>query len=288
MKIIKNLALGVGLIMSTQLVSAASTGTTLETVSPEADRIALQDFYKDRFPDTELADYVNGIYAVDADSRTQWEDIEAFPPYEFDVEEGERLFNIAFANGKGYADCFENGGIGIRQNFPYWNKEEGTVKTLEQEINQCRESNGEKALKWGKGPIAQISAYMAWTSRGKVFDISIPEDDKKALAAYLDGKKFFYSKRGQLNLSCANCHLQGSNVRIRADLASPALGHTSHFPVFRSKWGELGTLHRRYKGCHQDSRSNPLDMQSETFRNLEFFQTYMSNGLVVNGPGSRK
>jgi sulfur-oxidizing protein SoxA len=288
MKIIKNLALGVGLIMSTQLVSAASTGTTLETVSPEADRIALQDFYKDRFPDTELADYVNGIYAVDADSRTQWEDIEAFPPYEFDVEEGERLFNIAFANGKGYADCFENGGIGIRQNFPYWNKEEGTVKTLEQEINQCRESNGEKALKWGKGPIAQISAYMAWTSRGKVFDISIPEGDKKALAAYLDGKKFFYSKRGQLNLSCANCHLQGSNVRIRADLASPALGHTSHFPVFRSKWGELGTLHRRYKGCHQDSRSNPLDMQSETFRNLEFFQTYMSNGLVVNGPGSRK
>jgi sulfur-oxidizing protein SoxA len=288
MKIIKNLALGVGLIMTTQLVSAASTGTTLETVSPEADRIALQDFYKDRFPDTELADYVNGIYAVDADSRTQWEDIEAFPPYEFDVEEGERLFNIAFANGKGYADCFENGGIGIRQNFPYWNKEEGTVKTLEQEINQCRESNGEKALKWGKGPIAQISAYMAWTSRGKVFDISIPEDDKKALAAYLDGKKFFYTKRGQLNLSCANCHVQGSNVRIRADLASPALGHTSHFPVFRSKWGELGTLHRRYKGCHQDSRSTPLGMQSETFRNLEFFQTYMSNGLVVNGPGSRK
>ncbi|SIS62250.1 sulfur oxidation c-type cytochrome SoxA [Neptunomonas antarctica] len=288
MKIIKNLALGVSFIMSTQLVSAASTGTTLETVSPEADRIALQNFYKKRFPNTELQDYVNGIYAVDADSRTQWEDIEAFPPYEFDVEEGERLFNIAFANGKGYADCFENGGIGIRQNFPYWNKEEGTVKTLEQEINECRESNGEKALKWGKGPIAQISAYMAWTSRGKVFDISIPDGDKKALAAYLDGKKFFYSKRGQLNLSCANCHVQGSNIRIRADLASPALGHTSHFPVFRSKWGELGTLHRRYKGCHQDSRSNPLDMQSETFRNLEFFQTYMSNGLVVNGPGSRK
>jgi len=286
MKIIKNLAVSVGLIMSAQLVTAA--GNTLETVDPEADRISLQNFYKKRFPEAEIADYVNGIYAVDADSRDQWNELEEFPPYEFDVETGETLFNTPFANGQSYADCFDNGGIGIRQNYPYWNKEQGTVKTLEMEINECREKNGEKPLKWGKGPIAQISAYMAWTSRDNTIDIKIPEDDKRALAAYLEGKKFFYTKRGQLNLSCANCHMQGSNIRIRADLPSPALGHTTHFPVFRSKWGELGTLHRRYKGCHQDSRSKPLEMQSEAYRNLEYFQTYMSNGLVVNGPGARK
>lgn len=286
MKIIKNLAVSVGLIMSAQLVTAA--GNTLETVDPEADRISLQNFYKKRFPEAEIADYVNGIYAVDAGSREQWNELEEFPPYEFDVETGETLFNTPFANGQSYADCFDNGGIGIRQNYPYWNKEQGTVKTLEMEINECREKNGEKPLKWGKGPIAQISAYMAWTSRDNTIDIKIPEDDKRALAAYLEGKKFFYTKRGQLNLSCANCHMQGSNIRIRADLPSPALGHTTHFPVFRSKWGELGTLHRRYKGCHQDSRSKPLEMQSEAYRNLEYFQTYMSNGLVVNGPGARK
>ncbi|QEQ96358.1 sulfur oxidation c-type cytochrome SoxA [Neptunomonas concharum] len=286
MKIIKNLAVSVGLIMSAQLVTAA--GNTLETVDPEADRISLQNFYKKRFPEAEIADYVNGIYAVDAGSREQWNELEEFPPYEFDVETGETLFNTPFANGQSYADCFDNGGIGIRQNYPYWNKEQGTVKTLEMEINECREKNGEKPLKWGKGPIAQISAYMAWTSRDNTIDIKIPEDDKRALAAYLEGKKFFYTKRGQLNLSCANCHMQGSNIRIRADLPSPALGHVSHFPVFRSKWGELGTLHRRYKGCHKDSRSEPLEMQSEAYRNLEYFQTYMSNGLVVNGPGARK
>lgn len=286
MKIIKNLAVSVGLIMSAQLATAA--GNTLETVDPEADRIALQNFYKKRFPEADLADYVNGIYAIDADSRDQWNELEEFPPYEFDVEAGETLFNTPFANGQSYADCFENGGIGIRQNYPYWNKEQGTVKTLEMEINECREKNGEKPLKWGKGPLAQISAYMAWTSRDNIVDIKIPEDDKRALAAYLEGKKFFYTKRGQLNLSCANCHMQGSNIRIRADLPGPALGHTTHFPVFRSKWGELGTLHRRYKGCHQDSRSKPLEMQSEAYRNLEYFQTYLSNGLVVNGPGARK
>ncbi len=288
MKIIKTLALGLTVAAATQMTHAADTGFDMQTVDPEADRIALQKYFKSRFPESDIADYVNGIYAVDAGSREQWEELEEFPPYEFDVEQGEELFNTAFANGKGYADCFENGGIGIRQNFPYWSKEEGTVKTLEQEINECRVNNGEEPLKWGKGAIAQISAYMAWTSRDKVFDIKIPADDERAKAAYLDGKKFFYAKRGQLNLSCANCHVQGSNIAIRADLPSPQLGHVTHFPVFRSKWGSLGTLHRRYSGCHKDSRSKPLKPQAEEFRNLEYFQSYMSNGLVANGPGSRK
>ena len=288
MKIIKMMTLSLGVVLATQMTQAADSGFTLATVNPEADRTALQNYFKKRFPESEVQDYVNGIYAIDADSRAQWEEIEEFPPYEFAVEEGEELFNTPFANGKGYADCFENGGVGIRQNFPYWSKEEGTVKTLEMEINECREANGEQPLKWGKGEIAKVSAYMAWTSRDQVFDVKIPEGDTAAMAAYLDGKKFFYAKRGQLNLSCANCHVQGTNIRIRADLPSPQLGHVSHFPVFRSKWGDLGTLHRRYSGCHKDSRSKPLKPQTETFRNLEYFQTYMSNGLVVNGPGARK
>ena len=288
MKIIKTLALGLAFATASQVTLAADSGFDLKTVDPEADRIALQNYFKSRFPQSEIADYVNGIYAVDAGSRAQWEELEEFPPYEFDVEKGEELFNTPFANGKGYADCFENGGVGIRHKYPYWSKEEGTVKTLEQEINECREANGEKALKWGKGEIAQVSAYMAWTSRGNDFAIEIPKDDPRAMAAYLDGKKFFYAKRGQLNLSCANCHVQGSNIRIRADLASPQLGHVTHFPVFRSKWGSLGTLHRRYSGCHKDSRSKPLKPQAEEFRNLEYFQTYMSNGLIANGPGARK
>ncbi|WP_027857638.1 sulfur oxidation c-type cytochrome SoxA [Marinobacterium jannaschii] len=287
MKIKTGLMLGAALLTA-GIVQAADSGFDLETVNPEADRKALQAYFKERFPKAEIEDYVNGIYAVDAPSREQWEALEEFPPYEFDIEEGERLFNTPFANGKGYADCFENGGIGIRHNYPYWNKEQGTVKTLEMEINECRENNGEKPLRWSKGDISRISAYMAWTSRDMPINIQVPKDDPRALAAYLDGKKFYYTKRGQLNLSCANCHLQGSNIRVRADIPGPMLGQTTHWPVFRSKWGEMGTLHRRYKGCHRDSRSRPDQPQSETFRNLEYFQSYMNNGLVSNGPGSRK
>ena len=48
--------------------------------------------------------------------------MEDFPPYEFAVDEGEALFATPFANGKSYADCFANGGDGIRQNYPYFDK----------------------------------------------------------------------------------------------------------------------------------------------------------------------
>jgi len=269
-------------------VPLALAQTVASSSDPEADRLALQAYYQKRFPSVALADYNQGIYALDAASREQWEALEEFPPYEFDLETGEELFNTPFANGQTYASCFPNGGIGIRQHYPYWNAEEGQVKTLELEINECREKNGEQPYPWKKGPLAQISAYLAWTSRGKPFAIEIPSDDPRALAAYEAGKRFFYSKRGQLNHSCADCHMAGSHIYIRADLPGPALGQPTHFPVYRSKWGELGTLHRRYEGCHRDTRSEPLPPQSETFRNLEYFQTYMSNGLLVNGPGARK
>jgi sulfur-oxidizing protein SoxA len=275
-----------------KILAALSLATLLAvsyvaSATPQQDLKEFQGFYKDRFPDTPFADFVNGVYSIDAASREQWEEIEEFAPYELNITKGEVLFNAPFANGKTYASCFENGGVGIRQNYPYFDTDRGEVITLELSINECRQANGEEPLGWQKGHIADISAYMASTSTGKVFDIKIP-DDPRALAAYERGKKHFYQKRGQLNMACADCHKFYSGNKIRADLLSPALGHLTHFPVYRSKWGGLGTTHRRYGGCNKQVRAKPFPAQSEEYRALEYFHTYMSNGLAVNGPGARK
>jgi sulfur-oxidizing protein SoxA len=255
--------------------------------TPEQDLEEFRGYFKDRFPNTPFDDYINGVYSIDAASREQWEAIEEFAPYELNISNGEELFKKPFANGKGYADCFENGGIGIRQNYPYFDTDRGEVITLELAINECRVANGEKPLKYKRGPIADISAYMAYTSRGNIFDIKIP-DDPRALAAYERGKKHFYQKRGQLNMACADCHKFYAGNYVRADLLSPALGHLTHFPVYRSKWGGLGTVHRRYGGCNEQVRAKSYPAQGEEYRALEYFHTYMSNGLAVNGPGARK
>ncbi|WJW76184.1 sulfur oxidation c-type cytochrome SoxA [Thiohalobacter sp. IOR34] len=257
------------------------------SATPQEDLKAFRAYYQQRFPNIPFEDYVNGVYAVDAASRAQWESIEDFPPYELDIDKGKKLFNTPFKNGKTYASCFENEGIGIRQNYPYFDTASGKVVTLESAINDCRVKNGEKPLKWKKGAIAQISAYMAYTSRGKKMNIKVP-NDPRAIAAYERGKHHFYAKRGQLNMSCADCHQYNAGNRIRADILSPALGHVTHFPVYRSKWGSLGTLHRRYGGCNKQVRAKPYKAQSDEYRALEYFHSYMSNGLPVNGPGARK
>ncbi|MEZ0149464.1 MAG: sulfur oxidation c-type cytochrome SoxA [Candidatus Reddybacter sp.] len=245
-----------------------------------------QAYYKKRFSQVEFSKYKNGVYAIDAASREQWLEMEDFPPYEFAIDDGEALFQTPFANGKSYADCFANGGESIRQNYPYFDSKKVEVITLELAINNCREANGEKPLAYKKGALAMLSAYMASTSAGNIFAVSVP--DEAAYQAYSEGKQFFYSKRGQLNFSCADCHMRVAGQKLRADISSPALGHPTGFPVYRAKWGEMGTLHHRYAGCNKNIRAKPLPAQGRAYRNLEYFQSVMSQGLEVNGPSSRK
>ena len=272
------------------MIAAAMIGANLSVAAqagPEEDRKKFQEYNAKRFSAVELQEFGNGVYAIDPIGRENWEAIEEFPPYEPFVEDGQAMWEKPFANGKGYADCFPDGPA-LRGKYPYWDKERSMVITLPLAINECREANGEKPLKYKKGKIATLLAYIGYESRGQVTNVVIPEDDPKALEAYEMGKKFYYDRRGQLNFSCATCHLQNSGMNIRSDVLSPALGHTTGWPVYRSKWGELGTLHRRFTGCNKQVRAKPFKAQGEEYRNLEYFLTYMSNGLEYNGPSARK
>lgn len=254
---------------------------------PLQDQTRFRQHYQQRFPQLSLIDYADGIYAIDQDSYNSWQAIEEFPPYELAIEQGEKLFHTAFKNGNHYADCFANKGLGIAHQFPLWDKQRGEVVTLALAINACRTANHEAPLAYQHGELAQILAYMAYTSRGKAINIKIP-DDPDALAAYQQGKDYYYQRRGQLNFACSSCHVQNAGKRIRSEILSPALGHTSNWPTYRLKWGEIGTLHRRFKGCHKQIRAASPDVQSPAFRHLEYFLAFMANGIPINGPSIRK
>ena len=256
--------------------------------SPEKDFDKFVNHFKERFPNTPYEDYKNGVYSIDASAREQWEAMEEFPPYELNVDRGEELFNQAFKNGNTYGSCFENDGIGIRQDYPYFDTDRNKVVTLEGALNDCRVKNGEKPLSYFKGKeLAHVSAYMAYTSRGNKFNVQIP-NTSEALNAYEKGKKLYFTKKGQLNFSCADCHVYQTGTKLRADIPSPAIGHPTHFPVYRSGMGRLVTLHERFAGCLNRIRAKSFKGGSDELNNLEFFTTFMSNGLEVNGPGSRK
>ena len=266
--------------------AAAEPAWAAEAVNPSADFKAFRDFFTSRFPKVPLNDFVNGPYSMDADLRKQWEAKEEFPPYEFALEQGKEMFATPFKNGKSYADCFPNQGVGIRQNYPYFDEKAGKVITLELALNLCREANGEAPYSYVKDEMAALTAYMAYTSRGKPFEIKIP-DDPRALEAYENGKKYFYQRRGQLNFSCASCHVQSPGQRIRTEVLAPALGILAAMPIYRSEWGGMGTISRRFVTCNSQVRGVPLDPQDDLYRDVEYYLSYMSNGLPIAGPGAR-
>jgi sulfur-oxidizing protein SoxA len=253
---------------------------------PGDDLQKYQAFFKARFPDLSLTDLSYGMYNFSKDKRNQYDAIMEFPPYEVAIEEGEELYNTPFANGKSYTDCLPNKGIGIAQLYPKFDKASGKVKTLEGLINECRKRNGEKPLNVLKGNLAKILAYLADTSRGKPISIEIP-DDPRAVAAYEQGKQIYFTRRGPRDFACYHCHWEASGMRIRGNELSPAVGQAANFPVYRSKWGEMGTIQRRYKGCMKNIGAVPLKAQSEAMNNLEYFHTYLSNGIPYNAPNSR-
>jgi len=253
---------------------------------PVADAKAFRNYFVSKFPTVKLEDFVNGPYALNEDMRRQWEEKEQFPPYEFSLEMGKEMFARPFKNGKHYADCFPNQGIGVRQNFPYFDTREGRVVTLELALNRCREANGESPLSYVDDEMAALTAYMSFTSRGKPFDIKVP-DDPRALEAYQNGKRYFYTRRGQLNFSCATCHVQNPGERMRAEVLAPALGILNAMPIYRSEWGGMGTISRRLATCNSQIRGVPLDPQDEEYRDLEYYLSYVSNGLPISGPGAR-
>lgn len=260
----------------------------LAQASPQSDLKAFQGYFKQRFPGVPLAAYTNGAYALPQGKalRAQWEEIMQFPPYDFELDKGKKLWNTPFKNGKTYASCFQNGGRDIAQHYPYWDPVTKQVRTLVLDINACRARNAAKPYtNLTTGPIAELEAYMKYMARGK--KVSIDISSPGAVQAYEAGKKYFWTRRGQLNFSCATCHVDNAGKWLRANLVGPALGHGTAFPAYRSSWGALGTLDKRYIGCNKKVRAVPLKPESEQYRDLEFYETYMSTGVPLSAPSQR-
>jgi len=202
------------------------------------------------------------------------------------------MWEKPFKNGKTYASCFKNGGKNIAQGYPYWDEATQKVRTAEMDLNACLKKNGEPEFtdldknQGARVKLAQLTAYFYSLSKGQriKIDVSSPGSVK----AYEEGKKFWWSRRGQLNFSCANCHMElaGKNFGGNQPL-SAALGHTTAWPAQRLEWGRLETIHQRYKTCNKQVRAKPLKHGSEIYNHLQLYETYMSSGLPLTAPAMR-
>lgn len=262
------------------------TGAVAANAGPEEDRMKLVNYFTHKYPDVKLENYVYGALAFDPDSKSQYDAIMEFPPYVSQLEKGEKLFKTPFKNGKTYADCLPNGGKMIAGNYPMFDEAKGKVVTFEDIINECRVKNGEEPYDYADPKtMGLVTAYARTLSDGMKMNIKV--ESPAAMKAFEDGKKTYYQRTGQFNFSCASCHVDAAGNRLRSEILSPVIGQAVHWPVFRA--GEnLVTLQMRYEGCFKSVRHVPDKPGSTRFNNLEYFHSYLSNGMEMKASVFRK
>jgi len=220
-----------------------------------------------------------------ATQQQQTDDFEnpAFPL----VDVGAELWNkVDGTAGKSCASCHgkaEESMKGVRAAMPKMHKAAGKPQAMEQHINHCRtERMGAKAWKWESNQMLGTTAYVGLQSRGMPVKVNTDGDYK---AFYDKGKKLYYTRVGQLDMSCAGCHEANYGKMIRADHLSQ--GQTNGFPLYRSKWQKVGSAHRRFKGCMSNIRAKPYKVGSDEFVALELYVASRGQGLSVETPAVR-
>jgi sulfur-oxidizing protein SoxA len=264
-------------------------GAMTAYADPEQDRLKVIEYLKARLPpDVKFDDYIYGALALSPDAKSQYDSIMEFPPFYATVDKGRKMWETPFKDGKTYADCLPNGGRMIAGNYPMFDEKKGKVVTFEDALNECRVAHGEAPYKYGDSEMGTLTSYARTLSDGMKMNIKV--DSPGALKAYEDGKRTYYARSGQLNFSCASCHIYNAGNLLRSEMLSPVIGQATHWPVFRGKDGgdKPTSLQKRYVGCFKQVRQVPDKPGSERFNNLEYFHSYLSNGMVLKASVYRK
>ncbi|GJL82305.1 MAG: SoxAX cytochrome complex subunit A [marine bacterium B5-7] len=277
------------------LVTAITTGFAVFSfaayATPQEDIEAFQGYFKERFSDVPLEAYNDGVNALPqyAERRENWVLLMEFPPYEEQVEVGRQEWAKPFANGKTFNDCAKD--WPPANVYPVYDPASDDLRTIVGDINACLKANGEEPIKNVKnGKMARLVIAYKEQFNGEPINVDI--SDAGAVKWYEKGKQFYWAKRGQLNFSCADCHVHSAGLSVRGDVLSAGLGHTTGFPVYRTKWAlagkPLGTIHRRYGGCNGQVRAQAFKPQGPEYKALELYEAVMNAGIPLKVPSQRQ
>lgn len=187
--------------------------------------------------------------------------------------------------GKSCADChnaIEDSMKGVRATMPKVNAK-GELWSIENYINDCRENRmGAEPWDWNSQDMKNMTAAVGLQSRGMPMNVQI---DGPAAPFWEKGKEMYYTRFGQLEMSCANCHEQQSGQYIRSDHLSQ--GHINGFPLYRLKDQGAVSIHQRFVGCVRDTRAETFKPGSQEFRELELYVASRGAGLPIETPAVR-
>lgn len=236
--------------------------------------------------DGALSEVISGWHFRGDDTRAMQADDFDNPGMMFVEQARDAWETVEGTAGKSCASCHgeaDDSMKGVRAVYPKWNETAGEVRTLEMQINACRtEQMGAEPWKYAGKDMINMTALISSVSRGMPVNVAI---DGPARETWEKGKEIYYTRFGQLELSCANCHEDNYGRMIRADHLSQ--GQINGFPTYRLKNTKLNSAHSRFKGCIRDTRAETFAEGSPEFIALELYVASRGNGLSVEGPSIR-
>jgi len=202
------------------------------------------------------------------------------------VAEGRALWGEPVGpEGKSCASCHgavETGMRGIATRYPAFDSIRGQAISLGQRIGLCRANYQQTpAFAPESSPLLALSALIGLQSRGLPIAPAAPE----LAGTVAEGRQLFTARRGQLNLSCAQCHDDHAGHSLGG--ARIPQGHPTGYPLYRLEWQGLGSLDRRIRTCLSGVRAAPFAPDSAEMLALATYLRDRAAGLAVETPAVR-
>ena len=204
------------------------------------------------------------------------------------VEQGGRVWNTpAGPTAKSCATCHalpETSMKGVAARYPTVDLTRGELLNIERRINVCRtEQQNAPTLPDESNELLALTALIGYQSRGQQRNANIAGAAKPYFET---GRKLFYSRQGQLNLACSQCHEEHAGRKLRGDTISQ--GQTHGWPAYRLEWQSVGSLHRRLRACSLGVRAEVLPYGAPDYIALELYLAWRGEGLPIESPGVRR
>lgn len=208
------------------------------------------------------------------------------PGYEL-IEKAQKLFSHTADNGKSCSSCHGKNGrefipSSIAQ-YPKFSDHLNKPLTLRDQIQHCWENRLDNfPLLYDGQKLLGLETMVRHKAHGETVQVQITD---KMKPYYNAGKELYFTRFGQMDMTCAQCHDIYTGKMLRGQKLSQ--GHTNGFPEFRLESQRMINLPQRLRECFRSLRAETFAQDSDEFRDLEIYLNARGNGLTIETPAIR-
>ena len=232
------------------------------------------------------AELVSG-YEFSSEQAKEFQDDDFQNPGFLLIEQGLNVYNKIGDNDQLCSNCHGlNGDQFIPKSIAQFPKYHDILQkpvTLRDQIQHCWVNRLDNfSLEYDDPELLALETLVRNKAYGEKVNVNI---SGKIKPYYEAGKAFYFTRFGQIDMNCAQCHDIYTGKMLRGQKLSQ--GHTNGFPLYRLESQKMINLPQRLRECFRSLRAETFEQDSKEFRDLEIYLNARGNGLKIETPAVR-